>query len=63
MEECPKKQNAPTESGRTFLQGRVYHIIKYCQEKSLTFFKTFFTLLFSMSLRGPKTVPAQPRLC
>jgi hypothetical protein len=31
----PKMQNAPTESERTFLRGKVYHISNICQEKSL----------------------------
>jgi hypothetical protein len=42
----PKKQNVPTESGRTFLQDQFYHTNTYCQVKSSSFQKYFLLQRF-----------------
>ena len=43
---APKKQNAPIESGRTFLQEIMYHKIKFCQGKSSPSLENFLPFCF-----------------
>src|SRR5438094_2676065 len=52
------KQNAPTESGRTFLQGICYQKIKFCQEESSFCSKYFFNSCIFNGFAPRKIGPA-----